>query len=129
MHEPYEIRRHHKADFRVKYRFRTQEEGGRISGPPFQGYRGDFSFAGVEGVFMIHPEFEDEGGNIILYNDRSVPHEGTARMWIIMEVMRPRHYDRVKVGAKGNFREGGKFVADCEVIEVLDLLVNPTISG
>lgn len=126
MHEPYEKRLNHQADFRVKYRFLSPEEGGRISGEPFQGYRSDFSFVGEEGVYRIWPEFEDSDGNVILYNDRSVPHSGTARMWIIHEELRPRHYDRVKVGAKGNFREGGRYTADCEVIEVLDLKINPT---
>jgi hypothetical protein len=126
MHEPYENRWHQKADFRVKYRFLSKEEGGRVTGPPFQGYRGDFSFAGEDGVYMIHPEFEYSDGNVILYNDRSVPHEGTARMWILINEMRPYHYERVKVGAKGSFREGAKLIADCEIIEILDLRINPT---
>lgn len=126
MHEPYENRLQHKADFRVKYRFRSAEEGGRLTGAAFQGYRSDFSFVGVDGVFRIWPEFEDAEGHVILHNDRHVPLEGTARMWVIHEEMRPHHDGRVKVGAKGNFREGGRYVADCEVIEVLDLLVNPT---
>ncbi len=47
-------------------------------------------------------------------------------MWVIHAELRPQHYDRVKVGAKGNFREGARYVADCEVIEVLDLRINPT---
>ena len=129
MHEPYENRFHHKADFRVRYRFRSAEEGGRKTGSAFQGYRSDFSFVGVEGAFMIFPEFEDAEGNLILYNDQLVPNEGTARMWVVYEAMRPHHYDRVKVGAKGHFQEGGRIVADCEVVEVLDLKVNPTRSG
>lgn len=83
MHEPYENRLQHKADFRVKYRFRSAEEGGRLTGPAFQGYRSDFSFVGVDGVFRIWPEFEDTEGHVILHNDRPVPVEGTARMWVI----------------------------------------------
>jgi hypothetical protein len=85
MHQPYENRFHHKADFRVRYRFRTPEEGGRKTGSAFQGYRSDFSFVGVEGAFMIFPEFEDAEGNLILYNGRLVPSEGKARMWMAYE--------------------------------------------
>ena len=40
--------------------------------------------------------------------------------------MRPFHYDKIKVGVKGYFREGATFSADCEVIEILDLKINPT---
>ncbi len=42
--KPYhEILKHH-YDFRVRYRFLSQEEGGRRN-PPFQGYRSDFEYA------------------------------------------------------------------------------------
>lgn len=46
MHEPYEKRLNHKADFRVKYKFRSPENGGRKTGAPHQGIRCDFSFVG-----------------------------------------------------------------------------------
>ncbi|MES2837263.1 MAG: hypothetical protein V4667_07060 [Bacteroidota bacterium] len=128
MHEPYENRLNHKADFRVKYKFRSQEDGGRKTGNPFQGIRCDFSYSGESEnkMYMIWPEFEDNEGNVILYNDKSVPNSGTARMWIINNEMRPFHYDKIKVGVKGNFREGAIYSADCEVIEELDLKINPT---
>lgn len=38
MWKPYEEIRNHPADFRVKYRFYTREEGGRKK-PVLQGYR------------------------------------------------------------------------------------------
>ncbi|HRE78433.1 MAG TPA: hypothetical protein PLL09_11495 [Flavobacterium sp.] len=128
MHEPYEKRLGHKADFRVKYKFRSPEDGGRKTGEPYQGIRCDFSFVGEteNKMYMIWPEFEDREGNVLLCNDKSVPNQGTARMWIINNEMRPLHYDKIKIGVKGNFREGAMFSADCEVIEVLDLKINPT---
>lgn len=128
MHEPYEKRLGHKADFRVKYKFRSPENGGRKTGEPYQGIRCDFSFVGEaeNNIYMIWPEFEDSEGNVLLYNDKSVPNQGTARMWIINNEMRPLHYDKIKIGVKGNFREGAMFSADCEVSEVLDIKINPT---
>lgn len=128
MHKPYEDRLKLKADFRVKYRFLSPNEGGQQFGTPFQGIRSDFSIVG-EGdnqQYIIRPEFEDEFGNVILYDDERVPIEGTARMWIVDPKMRPIHYDKIKVGIKGHFREGPVYIAECEVIEILDLMKNPT---
>ncbi|MGG4193425.1 MULTISPECIES: hypothetical protein [unclassified Paenibacillus] len=67
---PYETLRKHPPDFLVKYRFFIPEEGGRQN-LPYQGYRSDFA---IESDFMnntidlrvIHPEFEDEFGNLIM---------------------------------------------------------------
>jgi len=128
MHEPYEKRLGYKADFRVKYKFRSSEDGGRKTGEPFQGIRSDFSIVGEteSKMYMIWPEFEDSEGNVLLYNDKSVPNQGTARMWIINNEMRPLLYDKIKIGMKGNFREAAMFSADCEVIELLDIKINPT---
>ncbi len=44
MHEPYEQKLKHQPDFRVKYKFRAHEDGGRKN-LPYQGLRCDFSFA------------------------------------------------------------------------------------
>lgn len=67
MWKPYEEIRNHPADFRVKYRVYTQDEGGRKN-PVFQGYRSDFFYDGDDlnsGIYSaIHPEFEDEHGNV-----------------------------------------------------------------
>jgi len=128
MHESYEHRLKHKADFRVKYKFRSPQEGGRKTGEPYQGIRSDFSIEGEERnkLYMIWPEFEDSNGNDLLDDDKPVPNLGIARMWIINNEMRPYHYDRIKIGMKGYFREGATYSADCEVIEILDLKINPT---
>lgn len=129
MHKSYSERLKHPADFRVKYRFYSEEEGGRRS-TPFQGYRSDFWYPYENHVpnsqYMIWPEFEDEAGKVINENDKSVSSNGTARMWIVMPKMREYHRDKIIVGIKGYFMEGPKRVADCEVIEIIGLNVNPT---
>jgi hypothetical protein len=129
MHQPYEQINNHPADFRVKYRFLLADEGGRQSGPPFQGYRSDFWYeyegADKNKVFIIHPEFEDENGNTILYDDRPVHKEGTALMWILFPQKRPFHSEKIHVGTKGYFMEGARRVAECTVIEILALKSNP----
>lgn len=127
---PNEIQRQHPQDFDIKYRFYTEEEGGRKT-LPFQGYRCDFAYAGDDisktGIYMIHPEFEDEEGNVILEQDKSVKRTGTARMWILMPEMREQiHRNRIKVGTKGYFMEGSKRVGEIEVIRVVGLLTNET---
>jgi hypothetical protein len=129
MHHHYEEKLKQKADFRVRYRFYTKEEGGRKT-TPYQGYRSDFWYPHKGGnensVFMIYPEFEDANGNIVLENDKAVNEQGTARMWVIMPKMREYHKPRIIKGTKGYFMEGSRKVAECEVIEIIDLLVNPT---
>jgi hypothetical protein len=129
LHKPYHEILKHQYDFRVRYRFLSQEEGGRRK-PPFQGYRSDFEYAQKaqedEGLYMIWPEFEDEASNVIIDNDQMISKSGTARMWIINPEMRSRHQKRIKLGIKGYFREGARRVAECEVIEIGSLLSNPT---
>jgi len=127
MHEPYKIRLKHQADFRVKYKFRDKENGGRER-LPYQGIRSDFSYNDDQdyNVYMIWPEFEDKDGQIILENETPVQQEGTALMWIINPEMRIIHRNRIKVGTCGFFREGERITADCQVVEILDLFKNPT---
>jgi len=77
-----EVKRGFPPDFKVKYRFFTkeEEEGGRKI-LPRQGYRSDFA---LEGDFLetgidlrvIHPEFEDENGEIIINETCSVLESG-----------------------------------------------------
>ncbi|TQK54200.1 hypothetical protein FB479_107191 [Brevibacillus sp. AG162] len=129
MWTPYEERLNHPADFRVKYTFFPEDAGGRK--PPFQGYRSDFSYEGddikVTGIYAIHPEFEDEYGNVVLDNTKSVSRVGTARMWIVFPHMRELvHSNRIKIGVTGYFMEGSRKVASAEVIEVIGLHSNPT---
>jgi hypothetical protein len=129
MHTPYEERLGHPADFKVRYRFYSKEEGGRRTIIPYQGYRSDFQYfnsAHKPGeIFMIWPEFEDGNGNVIREDDRSVLPIGTARMWVIVPERRPYHYDKIQIGMIGYFVEGNTRVADCEVIEILGLKSNP----
>jgi len=130
MHEQYNKRLGHEADFRVSYRFHTIEEGGRKI-IPYQGYRSDFWYehpehSGTNQIFMIWPEFENKDGEIILYNDTSVLAIGTAKMWILVPQRRIYHRDKIKIGTIGYFMEGNRRVAECEVIEILGLLSNPT---
>jgi hypothetical protein len=128
MHKPYEEIRAHIADFRVRYRF-IIGEGGRL-GPPYQAYRSDFKYEhplhdGYNQLFMIHPEFENDNGEIILDDKEQVSINGTARMWILIPERRIYHEDKIFVGTKGFFMEGSRKVAECEVIEILGLLTNP----
>jgi hypothetical protein len=129
MHQPYEQKLKHKADFRVRYSFYTEVEGGRKI-IPYQGYRSDFSYEHKGefefGIFMIWPEFEDEDGNVILENDKSVIPQGTARMWIIDPKRRLYHKDKIHIGITGYFKEGSRSTAKCEVIEIIGLSENPT---
>ena len=128
MHDSYDIKLSHPADFRVRYRFYTKEEGGRSS-LPFQGYRCDFWYDhGNETenqLFMIWPEFENTDGQVIFQIDCPVPLSGIARMWIVIPERRPYHSRKIKLGLLGYFMEGGKKVAECEVIELVGLLNNP----
>jgi len=113
----------------VKYRFYTRQEGGRLS-LPYQGIRCDFWYDhgdnGENQMFMIWPEFENSNGEIILEDECSVPEMGTARMWIVVPERRPYHYQHIKEGVLGNFREGMIRTAECQIIEIVDLLSNPT---
>jgi len=124
MHQPYRERLKHSADFRVKYKFRSKEDGGR-NNLPFQGLRCDFSYDGEDKIYIIWPEFEDGAGNVILENDSTVPEEGTASMWVVIPERREMHKNKIRIGTKCFFWEG-KITADCEVIEILDLFKNPT---
>lgn len=127
--ETYESRRGHVQDFDVRYRFYSTEEGGRKS-LPFQGYRCDFLYENedpkVDSLYMIHPEFEDEHGALMLDIDRPVNREGTARMWILIPEMRGKvHRNRIKTGTKGFFMEGSRRVGEVEVTRVVGLMTNP----
>ncbi|MCR6640423.1 MAG: hypothetical protein NVV82_15845 [Sporocytophaga sp.] len=127
-HQPYNERLGHPHDFVVEYRYLTAEEGGRQSGPPFQGIRSDFSYEHenqkTNQVYMIWPEFLNDKGELFM-EDKRVPSSGTARMWIINNQMRAFHQKNIKVGLTGYFIEGGK-TAICTVIEIAGLMTNPT---
>lgn len=126
MHRPYEELTKRKADFRVKYKFKDPANGGRKQ-LPFQGYRCDFCYTDdfTEPAYTIFPEFEDEGGNIILIDNKRVPKQGIARMWIVNLERKFIHQERIKIGTKCFFREGAIMSAECEVIEIIDLFKDP----
>jgi hypothetical protein len=130
MHEPFEVRLKHPPDFRVRYRFYDESDGGRKT-TPAQGYRSDFWYhhelqLNPNSIYMIWPEFEDEQCNVIIDTEARVKPVGTARMWVIIPKMRQMHGDRIKVGLIGYFMEGGRRVAECQVIEVVGLNSNPS---
>ncbi len=72
MHQSIEKRLGHRADFKIRYRFYSAEEGGRKT-PAFQGYRSDFWYDYENhipnSIYMIWPEFENEEGEIILEDE------------------------------------------------------------
>jgi hypothetical protein len=128
MRKSYQELKGHPADFRVKYRFYSEQEGGRKS-LPWQGYRSDFYYEhndheNQHSIFMIWPEFEKTAG-VPLTHEVEVDTEGTAAMWIVDPQRRVYHRDKISVGLRGWFMEGPRRVAECEVIEVLGLLTNP----
>jgi hypothetical protein len=122
----YEKIRGHPPDFEVRYRFFKPEEGGRYCGPPWQHYRGDWSYAETPAeLYMIHPEFIDENGERIP-DGLPVPWEGRATMWVLIPERRAEiHRARIQVGVQGFFMEGNRKVAEATVIRVLNLHGNP----
>jgi hypothetical protein len=120
----------HRADFKVTYRFYDEKEGGRLR-LPIQGYRSDFWYdnpehSGTNKVFMIWPEFEDENGDVIIDTNKQISKIGKAKMWIVNPKMRNYHKEKIEIGLKGFFMEGSRRVAECEIIEMMDLRINPT---
>ncbi len=124
IHQSYRESIGNKEDFRVKYKFRSEQEGARKS-LPSQGIRSDFWYEcdnhTMESIFMIWPEFEDEYGELIV--NGQVRQEGTARMWIVTPEMKAYHQSRIKIGTQGYFMEGSRRTADCEVIEIVSLTI------
>jgi len=50
-----------------------------------------------------------------------VPPSGTARMWIINEDFIKYHKGKIKIRAKGYFKEGSRSTGECEVIELINI--------
>jgi hypothetical protein len=126
MHKPYETIFNKPCDFRIRYRFFTKEEGG-YTNIPMQGIRLDFSYEHsnheIKGGFMIWPEFENESGSV--ESDDRMLQQGFAKMWIFKDEFRSYHQKRITKGTKGSLLEGKK-VAECEVVEIVGLMTNPT---
>jgi hypothetical protein len=108
-------------DFRVRYRFLSEAEGGRKQ-LPFQHIRSDFLYGGddpqKEGIWCIWPEFLAPDGTVLPEDGRSVPGEGLADMYILNTELRKEHAERIRVGTKGYFVEGPRKTAVCEVVAV-----------
>ncbi|AKP28247.1 hypothetical protein MKU65_02915 [Leptospira interrogans] len=127
-HTPYSETRGFKPDFRVKYRFLTEKEGGRKT-IPYQAYRSDFAYENFKpnngDIYMIWPEFLDSSGKVIRDRNNSVEISGQAYMWILVPEMRKFHRERIQIGTKGFAMEGNRKTAEYEVIEIIGLLENP----
>ncbi len=111
------------TDFKVKYRFFSFEEGGRKTGTPVNNYRSDWLYSEdkvEDGIFMIWPFFENQFGELISKEDYA-DEKGVARMHILVPEMKPLHQGRIKIGTKGFFMEGARKVAEAEVIEIVNL--------
>ncbi|KAF2082522.1 hypothetical protein [Flavobacterium sharifuzzamanii] len=123
-HIPYEQIRKRECDFIITYRFFSPDEGGRKTENPIQGYRSDFMYSEDEEakkLWMIWPEFLDNDDNIILDKSLRVSISGKAKMWIINEENQVLHKERIKIGLKGFFMEGPRKVAECEVVQIVNL--------
>ncbi len=121
--------RGHPADFEVRYRIFTAEEGGRITGPPWQHYRCDWAYDGDDisqtGIFMIHPEFMSPDGSVFP-GGSPIAITGIATMWILIPEMRAEiHRQRIQPGVRGFFMEGSRRVAEAEVTRIIGLHTNP----
>ena len=126
MHKPYSDILNHRCDFKVRYRFYDESEGGRKT-LPHQGIRSDFWYEHSDHkkdwIFMIWPEFENFKGELIKSGE--VLKEGIAHMWIINPEFREYHQERIKTGMTGFFKEGARSTGICEIIEIVDLMINP----
>ncbi|WP_394773011.1 hypothetical protein [Flavobacterium sp.] len=70
---------------------------------------------------MIWPEFLDGDENVILDKSILVPTSGKAKMWILNGTLQKLHKERIKIGLKGYFVEGRHKVAECEIIQIVNL--------
>ena len=71
---------------------------------------------------MIHPEFLNPDGSVMLEDEVMVPWTGKAYMWILFfEKMWDYHRKRAVPGKRCWFMEGSKKVAEATVIEQIAL--------
>ena len=120
----YRERRGTGPDFRVRYSFLSEAEGGRKE-LPFQHIRSDFLYEGddphKDGIWCIWPEFLSTSGEALPEDNRRVPAEGLADMYVLNADLRDEHVKRIRVGTQGYLVEGPKKTAVCEVVAVLGL--------
>lgn len=126
MWESYEKQRNHPHDFEVTYHLYSKGEGGRKA--TYQGYRCDFMYStddAKDGIYCIHPEFENEFGNLVTDVNKPVSLDGVARMWILFPQMRELvHKERIEIGIKGYMMEGARKVGEFEVTKIVGLYTN-----
>lgn len=113
-------------DFEVRYRFLSEAEGGRKSQSIHQGYRCDWVYAEFEEIepnqaWIIWPLFVYESGEFVPEGDQ-VANQGAAHMMVVDKELRQTvHRERIRLGTKGFFVEGGKKVAEATVVRIVDL--------
>ena len=126
-HKPYTELFGHDCDFKVRYEFYSESEGGRKN-LPHQGIRSDFWYKNenhdTNTDYMIYPEFQNTNDEII--DSGEVLRKGVAKMWILNPEWRKYHQKRIEIGTIGYFKEGSRKTAKCQVIEILGLNSNPT---
>ena len=125
MWKTYQERIKRPPDFKVQYRFIPYEDGGRVQ-VPYQGYRSDFHYEGEnideDGLHMIHPEFLNEDGTIMMQEEKMVLSSGEAYMWILsFDTMKEYHRERAVPGQLGWFMEGRRRVAEARILEQIGL--------
>jgi hypothetical protein len=124
-HKSYEEVFNRKADFRVKYELYSPEKVSRYS-ITYQGIRFNFWYEHSEHkkgiLFMIWPEFENVKGEVILENETQINIFGTARMWISNDEFIEYHRGKIQIGTRGFFKEGGRTIGECMVIELINLI-------
>lgn len=81
-------------------------------------YSGDEN---VKQLWVIWPEFLDNENNIILDKSIRVATSDKAKMWIVNGINQDLHRQKIKIGLKGFFMEGPHKVAECKVIQVVNL--------
>jgi hypothetical protein len=110
-------------DFRVRYQF--LQKNTHISFPVYQGRRFDFRYPNDGDLrnshYIIWPEFEDEGGFAILDKWIPIQTSGTAKMWIVNPKLTGYHRNYLKLGTVGYMTSGAEDIAECEVIELINL--------
>ena len=112
----YSERTNRQPDFRIRYLWRPE------AAEPFQHMRCDFAYFGDQEAhaYMIWPEFETPDHDPV-GESASVPHVGTATMWILDDNMRAFHRGRIAPAVRGHLVVGQKIIADVDVVEVLGL--------
>jgi hypothetical protein len=111
-------------DFEVVVIFLSAKDGGRKS-LPHQGYRPDMGFADESKIWVINPEFlRDDGAPYSL--DESVPRSVRANMYVITPEARPLVRDFVRIGQTVRMVEGRRTVACGEVVQIKNLLNDPS---